>query len=146
MINNHVKPTEFSVYEEQGPGASVMYVKESHGNCRCEEALSESPAVTCVCPPAGTAVTCSVPAAATRRSQCQASSCSSPPASARPATAASSSARLPWTWSWRNPSQPAPTEFQRTGTGGESGRAASRRHGRTAEERAQELHRMSPCT
>ena len=85
--------------------------------------------------PAGTAVTCSVPAAVTRRSQCQASSCSSPAASVRPATAACSSARLPWTWSWTNPSRPAPTECH--WTGGQEGRrtvAAGRRHRRTAEE------------
>lgn len=91
--------------------------KETHGNCRCKEAQSESSAVTCLCLPAGTAVTCSVPAAATRRSQYQASNCSSPAASVRPATATSSSARPPWTWSWTNPSRRAPTELQRSRTG-----------------------------
>lgn len=110
--------------------AAEFYAKKTHGNCRCKEALFKSPAVTCLCLPAGTAVTCSVPAVATRRSQCQASSCSSPAASVRPATAASSSAQLPWTWSWRNPSRPAPTEFQRSGTGC----AASRQRRRSAEE------------
>lgn len=74
------------------------------------------PQITSPCSLAGTAVTCSVPAVATRGSQCQASSCLSPVASVRPATAISSMAQLPW--SWRSPLQPAPTEVQRTRTDG----------------------------
>lgn len=74
------------------------------------------PQITSQCSLAGTAVTCSVPAVATRGSQCQASSCLSPVASVRPATAISSMAQLPW--SWRSPLQPAPTEVQRTRTDG----------------------------
>lgn len=74
------------------------------------------PQITSPCSLAGTAVTCSVPAVATRGSQCQASSCLSPVVSVRPATAISSMAQLPW--SWRSPLQPAPTEVQRTRTDG----------------------------
>lgn len=79
--------------------------------------MCEGAVMTCLRPTAGTVVTCSAPPAATRRSQCQASSCLSPAASVRPATVACSSARRRWTWSWTNQSQRAPTELQRSRTG-----------------------------
>ncbi|KAM9744272.1 phosphatidylinositol-3,5-bisphosphate 3-phosphatase MTMR3 isoform 3-T4 [Menidia menidia] len=65
----------------------------------------------------GTAVTSSAPAAATRRSLCQASSCSSPAACAGAATAACSWAPPPWTASWTSPSPPAPTDPPAAGRG-----------------------------
>lgn len=74
-------------------------------------------ALTRLRPPAGTAVTCSAPAVVTRRSQCQASSCLSPAECVRAATVACSSDKPRWTWSWTNPSQPAPTELWSNGTG-----------------------------
>lgn len=77
------------------------------------ESVCEGAVMTCLRPTAGTVVTCSAPAAATRRSQCQASSCLSPAASVRPATVACSSARRRWTWSWTTQSQRAPTELQK---------------------------------
>lgn len=65
----------------------------------------------CVPPslPAGTAVTSSAPAAATRKSRCRVSSSSSPLACARAATAACRLALHPW--SWTNQSRQAPTEL-----------------------------------
>lgn len=79
------------MFEEQEPAAHLLDlsgVKKT--DMLTVGVTSQSVALTRLCFPAGTAETCSVPAAATRRSQCQASSCLSPAVSARPATVASS--------------------------------------------------------